>query len=384
MRRLIGLPLGLLSIALLPLSIAPSFATPEFATYIVVLQPGTDHASAAREFRGAGWRIQYDYTNVFSGFAISLPVSAVLGLEHNPKVLYVERDEEMTASDIQAPAPSWGLDRIDQRERPLSNTFEYSSLGQGAGVRAYIVDTGIRSTHADFAGRIAPGFSSVIDPVNTTEDCNGHGTHVSGTLAGTTYGVAKAATIVPVRVLDCQGSGSTATVVAGLDWVAADHTSGPAVVNMSLGGRSSRAVDAAVVGVFEDGITVVVAAGNAHTNACTASPGRVEQAITVGATNATDTRAPYSNFGKCVDLFAPGSYIVSDWITSTTATSTLSGTSMSTPHVAGVAALLLSRTPTLTPSGVALALASSATIGVIADVGARSPNLLVYSDPLGG
>lgn len=384
MRRPLAISLFSISLALFPLAASPSFAAPEFATYIVVLQPDADHSATARDFRGAGWRIQYDYTNVFSGFAISLPVTAVLGLEHNPKVLYVERDEEMSASGFQAPAPSWGLDRIDQRSLPLSNSFESSSFGEGAGVKAYVVDTGVLSTHTDFGGRVASGYSAINDVVNTTEDCNGHGTHVAGTLAGTNYGVAKAATIVPVRVLDCQGSGSTSTVVAGLDWVVGDHSSGPAVVNMSLGGRSSRAVDAAVVRVFEDGVTVVVAAGNGHTNACTASPSRVEQAITVGATNATDTRAPYSNFGKCVDLFAPGSYIVSDWITSTTATNTLSGTSMSTPHVAGVAAVLLSRTPTSTPSEIALALASSATVGAIADVGARSPNLLVYSDPIGG
>jgi len=384
MRRIIGIPLALLSIALLPLSTAPSFAVPEFATYIVVLQPDADHAAVAREFSKSGWRIEQNYTNVFSGFAISLPVAAIAGLEHNPRIDYIELDAEMTASDSQDPAPSWGLDRIDQRSLPLSNTFDFSSTGNGAGVIAYIVDTGVLSTHTDFAGRVASGYSAINDAVNTTEDCNGHGTHVTGTLAGTMYGVAKAATIVPVRVLDCQGSGSTSTVLAGLDWVAADHTSGPAVVNMSLGGKSSRAVDAAVVRVFEDGITVVVAAGNGHTNACTASPSRVEQAITVGATNATDTRAPYSNFGKCVDLFAPGSYITSDWYTSSSAAATLSGTSMSTPHVAGVAALMLSRTPTLTPSQVASALTSSATAGVIADAGARSPNLLLFSDPFGG
>lgn len=384
MRRLIGLPLGLLSIALLPLSITPSFAAPEFATYIVVLQPNADHASAAREFSRAGWRIDQNYRSVFSGFAVTLPAAAVVGLARNPKVQYIEEDAEVTGFDTQAPAPSWGLDRIDQRALPLSNTFEYSSLGQGAGVRAYIVDTGIRSTHTDFAGRIAPGFSSVIDPVNTTEDCNGHGTHVAGTLAGTTFGVAKAATIVPVRVLNCQGSGTTSGVLAGLDWVAADHTSGPAVVNMSLGGKPSRAVDAAVLRVVEDGITVVVAAGNAHSNACNSSPARVGEAITVGATNATDTRAPYSNFGKCVDLFAPGSYIISDWYTSDTETNTISGTSMATPHVAGVAALLLSRTPMLTPAQVVSALQSSATADVIADAGPQSPNLLLYSDPFGG
>lgn len=384
MRRPLAVSLFSISLALFPLAAAPSFAAPEFATYIVVLQPGSDHAAAAREFSKSGWRIEHNYANVFSGFAITLPVAAVQGLEHNPRVLFIELDSEMSTSDSQTPAPSWGLDRIDQRTLPLSNSFESSSVGQGAGVKAYIVDTGVFSSHADFVGRVATGFSAVNDVVNTTEDCNGHGTHVAGTLAGTTYGVAKAATIVPVRVLDCQGSGSTATVVAGLDWVVGDHASGPAVVNMSLGGKPSRAIDAAVVRVFEDGVTVVVAAGNAHTNACTASPSRVEQAITVGATNATDTRAPYSNFGKCVDLFAPGSYITSDWITSTTATNTISGTSMSTPHVAGVAAVLLSRTSTLTPSEVALALASSATVGAIADAGARSPNLLLYSDPLGG
>ncbi|HUW88095.1 MAG TPA: S8 family peptidase [Candidatus Paceibacterota bacterium] len=383
MRRLIGFSLGLLSIALFPLAATPSFAAPELVTYIVVLQPGSDHAAAASEFQRSGWRIDHNYTNVFSGFAITLPTTAVAGLERNPKVLYVERDAEMTASDTQAPAPSWGLDRIDQHSLPLSNSFDYSSTGNGSGVRAYVVDTGVLSTHTDFGGRVTSGYSAINDVVNTTDDCNGHGTHVAGTLAGTTYGVAKEATIVPVRVLDCQGSGSTAGVVAGLDWVAGDHTSGPAVANMSLGGRPSRALDAAVVRVFQDGVTVVVAAGNAHTNACTASPARVTEAITVGATNAMDSRAPYSNFGSCVDLFAPGSYIVSDWITSTTATNTLSGTSMSTPHVAGVAAVLLSRTPTSTPSEIALALASSATVGVIVDAGPRSPNLLVYSDPLG-
>lgn len=384
MRRFSGIPLALLSIAFLPLAATPSFAAPEFATYIVVLQPNADHAAAAREFTGAGWRIQYDYTNVFSGFAINLPVAAVAGLERNPRVLYIERDSEMTASATQAPAPSWGLDRIDQHTLPLSNSFEYSSIGQGTGVSAYVIDTGVLSTHTDFGARVASGYSSINDLVNTTQDCNGHGTHVAGTIAGAKYGVAKEATIVPVRVLDCQGSGSTSTVVAGLDWVVANHTSGPAVANMSLGGRPSRALDAAVVRVFDDGVTIVVAAGNAHTNACTASPARVAQAITVGATNASDSRAPYSNFGQCVDLFAPGSYITSDWYTSATATNTISGTSMATPHVTGVAALLLSRTPTLTPFAVASTIASSATVGVIADVGARSPNLLLYSDPLGG
>ena len=383
MRRLIGIPCFSLLIALLPLSANPSFAAPQFATYIVLLQPGSDHASAGREFKRAGWRIEKEYTNVLSGFAVSLPVGAVAGLEHNPKVQYIEPDAEVIASDTQSPAPSWGLDRIDQRAMPLSNSFTYSATGQGAGVKAYVIDSGVLSTHTDFEGRVAPGFSAIDDLVNTTEDCNGHGTHVSGTLAGTTFGVAKEATIVPVRVLDCQGSGTTAGVIAGLDWVARDHTSGPAVANMSLEGKPSRALDTAVASLIADGVSVVVAAGNSHASACASSPARVEEAVTVGATNTTDSRAPYSNFGQCVDLFAPGSYITSDWYTSSTATNTLSGTSMATPHVSGVVALFLSRTPTLTPSEVALALTSSATAGVVADAGPRSPNLLLYTDPLG-
>jgi len=384
MRKLIGFPLALLSIAFLPLSAPASFAAAKFETYIVVLEPGSDHAAVAREFTKSGWRIEQNYRNVFSGFAVTLPVAAIAGLERNPKIQYVELDSEMTTSGSQDPAPSWGLDRIDQRSLPLSNTFVFPSTGNGAGVTAYIVDTGVLSTHTDFVGRVAIGFSAVSDVVNTTEDCNGHGTHVAGTLAGTKYGVAKQATIVPVRVLNCQGSGSTSSILAGLDWVVAHHLSGPAVLNISLNGKKSRSIDAAVVRVVTDGISVVVAAGNGNTNACNTSPSRVEQAITVGATTTTDTRAPYSNFGKCVDLFAPGSSITSDWITSTTATNTISGTSMSTPHVAGVAAILLSRTPTLTPAQVSSLLVSSATAGAIADAGVRSPNLLLYSDPLGG
>ena len=384
MRRLIGFSLFSLTLALLPVFANPSYATPEFATYIVVLQPTADHGSAAREFGKAGWRIEHDYKKVFSGFAVTLPVSAAAAFAHNPKVQYIELDSEVTGFDIQAPAPSWGLDRIDQRDMPLSNTYEYSAEGGGAGVSAYIVDTGVLSTHSDFAGRVAKGFSAISDPVNTTEDCNGHGTHVAGTLAGSVYGVAKQATIVPVRVLNCQGAGTTSGVLAGLDWVTTDHTSGPAVVNMSLGGKPSKALDAAVLSVIEDGITVVVAAGNAHSSACNSSPARVSEAITVGATNSSDTRAPYSNFGKCVDIFAPGSYITSDWFSSTTATNTISGTSMATPHAAGVAALLLSRTPTLTPTQVAFELTATATAGVLADAGPDTPNLLLYSDPLGG
>lgn len=386
MRRLFGITLFTLSIALSPLSANQSFAAPEFDTYIVVLKSGTDRANAASEFSRAGWSIEREYSNVFSGFAIYLPTTAVAALARNPRVLSVERDAEVTAFDTQAPAPSWGLDRIDQRTLPLSGTFVYSAIGNGAGVRAYIVDTGVLSTHTEFTGRMAVGFSALKQQRGTTEDCNGHGTHVAGTVAGTTYGVAKKATIVPVRVLNCAGSGTISGVIAGLDWIAGDHTSGPAVANMSLGGSASATLDAAVLGVVNDGVTVVVAAGNSNADACAASPARVRQAVTVGATNSTDARASYSNIGLCLDLFAPGSAITSAWIsrTSDTATNTISGTSMAAPHAAGVAAVFLSRVPTLTPAEVAAALTSSATTNVVTSAGIGSPNLLLFSDPLGG
>lgn len=390
MRRLFGITLFTLSIALLPLSANQSFAAPEFDTYIVVLKSGTDRAAAASEFSRAEWSIEREYTNVFSGFAINLPIAAAAALTRNPRVLSVERDAEVTVFDTQAPASSWGLDRIDQRTLPLSGTFVYSAIGNGAGVRAYIVDTGVLSTHTEFIGRMAVGFSALKQKRGTTEDCNGHGTHVAGTVAGTTYGVAKKATIVPVRVLNCAGSGTISGVIAGLDWVVGDHTSGPAVVNMSLGGAASATLDAAVLSVVNDGVTVVVAAGNSNADACASSPARVPAVVTVGATTltsaVTDARASYSNIGPCLDLFAPGSSITSAWIsrTSDTATNTISGTSMASPHVAGVAAVLLSRNTTLTPAEVSSALTSSATPNVVTSAGTGSPNLLLFSDPLDG
>lgn len=381
MRRIFGIALLVLVIGVPPATASPSFAAPAFDTYIVVLRPGADHVAAAREFSRAGWRIEFEYTNVFSGFAITLPAAAAGALARNPNVLFVERDAEITALATQDPAPSWGLDRIDQRVLPLSNTFEYSTIGNGAGVRAYIVDTGVLSSHAEFIGRMASGYNAVKGKP-TTEDCNGHGTHVAGTVAGTTYGVAKQATVVPVRVLNCAGSGTISGVIAGLDWVARDHVSGPAVANLSLGGSASATLDAAVRGVVNDGVTVAVAAGNSDADACLSSPSRVAQALTVGATTSTDARASYSNFGTCLDLFAPGSSITSAWSTSTTATRTISGTSMASPHVAGVAAVLLSRSPALTPDEVASAITSSATTSIVATAGTGSPNRLLYSDPL--
>ena len=381
MRRLFGFTLAILSVALLPLSANQSFAAPEYDTYIVVLKSDKDKAEKESEFRIANLKIKDTYTNVFSGFLIDLPTQAVEKLKKDPKVLFVELDAEVTTFETQLGA-TWGLDRIDQRYLPLSTSFNYSTTG--AGVRVYIVDTGVRATHTEFNGRVSDGFSAISDG-NGTNDCNGHGTHVTGTVAGSTYGVAKTATIVPVRVLNCQGSGTTSGVISGLDWVVANFTAapGPSVVNMSLGGAASTALDTAVNSVINKGVTVVVAAGNSNANVCNYSPARVAAAVTVGATNSADTRAPYSNFGTCLDLFAPGSSITSTWITSTTATNTISGTSMASPHVAGVAAVFLSRNPTLTPAGVSNALASQATLNKVGLAGKGSPNRLLFSNPVG-
>jgi len=271
----------------------------------------------------------------------------------------------------------WGLDRIDQRALPLNNQF--SRAYTGSGVTAYIIDTGVLSTHTEFGGRVLSGFSSVSDSIGT-EDCNGHGTHVAGTVGGSNYGVAPGVAIVPVRVLDCSGSGSTSAVIAGIDWVVANHVAGtPAVANMSLGGGRSSALDIAVQSAVADGVVFVVAAGNSTANACQSSPAGEPLAITVGATTSADARSSFSNYGSCVDVFAPGSSITSAWYTSTTASNTISGTSMASPHVAGVVALGLEIAPNSSVAQISEWVTSTATQGVISDAGSGSPNLLVYS-----
>ncbi len=346
--------------------------------YIVVLDNASTTAAAADRAREDGGTVVRELDAV-GGFVARLSASELTAVRQDPAVAYVEQDAVVRASDTQSPA-TWGLDRIDQRDLPLNNAYTYNATG--AGVRAYIVDTGILTTHSQFSGRTAAGYSAINDGRGTT-DCNGHGTHVAGTVGGSTYGVAKAVTLVPVRVLDCAGSGTNSGVIAGMDWVAGNATR-PAVANMSLGGGASQAVDDAVARMTSAGVTVAVAAGNENQNACNVSPARAASAITTGSTTNTDARSSFSNYGSCVDVFAPGSNITSAWYTSTTATNTISGTSMASPHVAGVAALYLQGNPSASPAAVTSAITGTATTGKVTGAGTGSPNRLLYSLLTGG
>ncbi len=352
--------------------------------YIVVMEgraSTSEGKAAVAEARGNGATKVQRFTTAIEGFSAKLSDAAVADLRANPDVAFIEADQRVAIDATQSPA-TWGLDRIDQRNLPLDNAYTYTPTG--AGVTAYIVDTGVLASHNELSGRMAAGYSAINDGRGTT-DCNGHGTHVAGTVGGTTYGVAKQVTIKPVRVLDCNGSGSTSGVIAGVDWVTSNHTAGsPAVANMSLGGGVSSALDTAVNNSIADGVTYAVAAGNENTNACNGSPSRVAAALTVGSTTNTDARSSFSNYGSCLDLFAPGSSITSAWYTSNTATNTISGTSMATPHVAGVAALYLQGNPTASPSTVNNAITSTATTGVVTGAQTGSPNRLLYSPLTGG
>jgi subtilisin family serine protease len=355
------------------------------ATYIVTVAPGTPAATALDRSRHLGGEIDHVYTAALNGFAVTLPRTAAAQLSHLPGVLGVELDRPMQIEGSQTGAP-WGLDRIDQNLPALDGSYGYTNTG--VGVTAYVIDTGVRSTHSEVRGRVRAGYNAVKAGRSTTEDCNGHGTHVAGTIGGTTYGVAKAVTLVPVRVLDCSGNGTTSGVIAGIDWVTANHQTGqPAVANMSLGGGVSPTLDQAVQRSIADGVTYAIAAGNGNTagvpqDACGSSPARVPAALTVGATDDRDAAAPFSNYGTCVDLFAPGVAIRSAWSTSDTATNTISGTSMATPHVTGVTALYLQTHRAATPADVSAAVLAATTHGVVTS-SSTTPNPhsdLLYTD----
>lgn len=344
--------------------------------YVVVVDPSADMGSVASTLgKLNSARVHHQYGHAVKGFGVELSEADAQQLSRDSRVQFVEEDSVFSAAQVAVP---WDLDRLDQRTLPLDNTFVAS--GNGAGVSVYVVDTGIRADHVDFSGRVAQGFSSIPDGLGSG-DCNGHGTHVAGLIGGTSFGVAKAVTLVPVRVLDCTGTGSTSTVLAGLDWILSNHAASgtPAIVNMSLAGTGSSALDTEVNNLFLAGMTTVVAAGNSTTDACNVSPARVPSAITVGATTQSDQIANYSNYGSCVDLFAPGSAVHSDWYTSPTAAVTSSGTSESAPLVAGIAAAWLATYPTASPTQISQSVISSATLDAITGLPAGSPNRLLFS-----
>lgn len=312
------------------------------------------------------------FKKVLFGGVLKLTVDQAKEVAKDPAVAYVERDQLIHVQDVQTNV-TWGLDRLDQVSLPLDHSYQYPS--NGVDVNVYVIDTGILLNHQEFSGRAISGVD-VVENDTSAVDCNGHGTHVAGTIGGQTYGVNKRARLIAVRVLDCTGSGSFSNVIAGIDWVAANHV-GPSVANMSLGGSASQAVDDAVRSAIQSGVTFVVAGGNESQSACNSSPARVPEALTVGATNSADAKSDFSNFGNCLDVFAPGENITSAWYSNPTATNTISGTSMASPHVAGVASLYLAQHPTTVPSEVVSALIGAATLGRVSQAGDGSPNRLL-------
>lgn len=354
-----------------------ALAAPDSDSYIVLLSESVrDVDNRADEIaRAHSGRLSHRYYAAVKGFAGHFSAKEAEKIARRADVVLVEHDSPMSIGTTQT-NPPLGLDRIDQAALPLNDSYTFTATG--AGVHAYIIDTGIRTTHSEFGGR-ATGDFTAIDDGNGAIDCNGHGTHVAGSVGGATFGVAKQVKLHAVRVLDCNGIGSASSVIAGVDFVTANHVS-PAVANMSLGGGISTAVDNAVRGSIAAGVVYALAAGNDGDDACLISPARVAEALTVGATSpGDDARAFFSNVGTCLDLFAPGVGILSAFNGSDTETATVSGTSQATPHVAGAAALYLEVNPNATPDDVAAAITGSATSGVVGDAGSGSPNRLLFT-----
>ncbi|MGZ3146795.1 S8 family peptidase [Lentzea chajnantorensis] len=389
MRRVLGAGLAAAAAACLAAAVVPTASAQEITgtilgadradvvqdSYIVSLKAGTASRAAAPDLAGRyGGKVRDVWQHALNGFSVNMTAKQAARLAADPRVAYVQQDAQVHMLDVQQNPPSWGLDRVDQRDLPLSNSYQYDTTASN--VTAYVIDTGVRTTHATFGGRATWGTNTSGDGNNS--DCNGHGTHVAGTIAGSQYGLAKAAKVVAVKVLNCQGSGTTAGVVSGIDWVTANAVK-PAVANMSLGGGADSTLDAAVRRSIASGVTYAIASGNSNTDACSTSPARVTEAITVNASTNTDARASFSNYGSCTDIYAPGQNIVSSWNTNDTATNNISGTSMATPHVAGAVALWLATHPTDSPAAVWAGLDAASTPNKITNVGANTPNKLLYT-----
>ncbi len=362
---------------------APTFSKSEVSIdlkdrYIVVFKDdvGNPNALTDQLMEKTGGRVHFRYAHAIKGFAATLPAQALEGIRHNPNVDYIEADGIVTiTTNTQNNPPSWGLDRVDQVALPLNQQYIYQN--DGADVTVYIIDTGIRMDHSEYFGRASSGWD-FVDGDADADDCHGHGTHVAGTVGGDNVGLAKGVNLVAVRVLNCSGSGTWSGVIAGIDWVTLNHT-GASVANMSLGGGYSSSINQAVNNSVTSGVVYAVSAGNSNALACNYSPASAADALTVASSTSSDARSSFSNYGTCVDIFAPGSGIYSSTMSSTSSYASWSGTSMASPHVAGAAALYLAANPSKTPAEVEIAIESGATSGVLSNIGTGSPNLLLYS-----